>query len=725
MTRLLQKWTAIAALLLLMLTGATPWLQLPRAYAADSGELVLGMDKLGDANGYILKTVRTERDYPFTKPQGWAVKGSSKIVVTLQHSPDLLPERSSLNVLVNGRILETIRLSPDNVKPTTVEIPIPPGILKDHNTLSFQVDQHYTYKCEDPFSAELWTTVMPDTKMILDYDLVPAKPDLAALPYPLIDPLNTYKTAQIGYIAPQGISDKSLEALAVTSLFLGQQASWRSMMPFYGDPADLSQEENFVVVGTPAENPAISALGGTRDVNLSGDKFVDDNGAPLPDGDGVIQLVPNPYHPENVVLVVSGNSPQGVANAAHLLAQKPADKVLVGRSAIVKEFNSDEPHPYRAWDGFVQYSGASFQDLGLDTMTTRGITGLPLYYQIKMMPDLFLSGNQRAKFHIVYSYASQLDATQSKLEVLMDDKAIRSIPLDDPSGKSLASFDFEIPAGEMKTYNNLQFRFHLYPTKYDMCRFVTDEHIWGTIHNVSRVDTPAEIKTALPDVGLLNDGAFPFAVYQDFSDVAVVMPDKPEASDYDLMLQALSRMGRVSQSKRGIRLVAYHAGTLPDGVRNQDHLIVVGAFSRNSLFEKFQSKLRLIVDGKLQSLKGANDKIAEINHTPDQGLMEELLSPWNGRRVVLQLTGETDTALKRVGQAFKWDDWFASINPGNVAVVNADGVKSLIMLEHGEAKFYFSPDLKEGFNLPAWVWIMVCFFAIVGFFSILRFLFGR
>ena len=105
--------------------------------------------------------------------------------------------------------------------------------------------------------------------------------------------------------------------------------------------------------------------------------------------------------------------------------------------------------------------------------------------------------------------------------------------------------------------------------------------------------------------------------------------------------------------------------------------------------------------------------------------MEELISPWNEKRVVLLLSGESETALKRVSQLFKWDDWFYGLQPGNLAVVNADGSKSLILLEHGEAKFFFSPDLREGFSLPAWVWIMLSFFTVVGLFSILRFLFGR
>lgn len=79
---------------LLLSAGLLPFVSLPSAYAANGGQLVLNMEKLGDANGYLLETVRTERRYDFTKPKGWAVKPSSKVHVVFQHSPALLPERS-------------------------------------------------------------------------------------------------------------------------------------------------------------------------------------------------------------------------------------------------------------------------------------------------------------------------------------------------------------------------------------------------------------------------------------------------------------------------------------------------------------------------------------------------------------------------------------------------------------------------------------------------------
>ena len=235
---------------------------------AASEKLLVTMKDFGDAHGHTLETVRTFRQYNFTKPKGWKISPSSKIHVAFQHSLNLLPERSSLNILVNNRILKTIRLEKSNAEPTVMEVPIPPDILKDHNMLTFQVDQHYTYDCEDPFSAELWTTILGDTYLELDYDRIPVDPDLAHFPYPLLDDLNHYAPTRVGYIFPGTASDESLPAFGATAAYVGQLSSWRELEAYMASGSDLSKNNGFVVVGTPSENPAISTVSSSFDVDL-------------------------------------------------------------------------------------------------------------------------------------------------------------------------------------------------------------------------------------------------------------------------------------------------------------------------------------------------------------------------------------------------------------------------------------------------------------------------
>ena len=93
--------------------------------------------------------------------------------------------------------------------------------------------------------------------------------------------------------------------------------------------------------------------------------------------------------------------------------------------------------------------------------------------------------------------------------------------------------------------------------------------------------------------------------------------------------------------------------------------------------------------------------------------------------MALLLTGENDTALVRDAQLFQNDVWFKAIKQGNLTVVNDDGPQSAILLSKGEARFFHAQDQRGGFQIPTWAWIIGGFFAVMGFFSVLRFLFGR
>lgn len=739
--RRFMNWSTLLTLGTLLLApvatlSATPSTPTPSAAAKPGAattpaqpagnSLHIGMKELGDPQGYRLKTVRTQRDYPFTRPQGWQVSPSSNIHLSFQHGSNLLPERSSLNVLVNNRILKSIPLGKDNIMPNSLNIPVPPELLKDNNVLSYQVDQHYTYKCEDPFSEELWTEVLPDSSLTLNYGWKPVHPDLAQYPFPLLDPLNNYTPTVVGYVVPSSASDQSLEAFGVVATHLGQQAGWRAFKPYIGDTNAIHSANNLILIGTPSENPAIGAISGGLELPLSGGQFHDRQGSAIPADYGVLQLIPNPNNPTRAILVVSGNSPDGVKKAAHVLAQGSLNKILTGHTAIIKDYQRGADYPYRAWDGFILKSGDDFAGLDLPTQTTRGITALPIFYKLKMMPDLFLPGKTMVKLHTKYSYASQLDSSQSKLEVLLNGKAIKSIPLDDKAGKSLSDLIVDIPAEEFHTYNDLEYRFHLYPEKYDMCRFVTDVHIWGTVHNTSYVEIPGEIKAPLPDVGLINDGGYPFTAYQDMSKTALVLPDSVSNTDLDVMLQLLTRLGRDSLSHKGIELTTHHAASLPDDVKKDRNLIIIGQRDRNKLFNDVKDKASLLVDGTWNTLQEEQKtKVAQLNYTPGQGIVEELLSPWNSGRVALLVTGQNDTALVRDAQLFQNDPWYAAIKQGNLTVVNDNGPQSLVLLKKGEARFFYAQDQHSGFQMPTWGWIALSFFALLGMVSVFRFMFGR
>lgn len=701
---------------------------------ATGGQFVLSVDELApDQGGVTLKTVRTERVFHFSKPTNWNVQPTSAITVKFQHSASLLPERSALNVKVNNRILKTIPLTKANVNGATVTVPVPPAILKDRNTVAFQVDQHYTYDCEDPFSEELWTTVLPESALRLDYQFAPFKPELAQFPFPFFNPLLD-GVSTVGFVAPNTLSAESQTALATVASTVGNAASWHPLDVQLLDAQTMSRSNrDFVLVGTPAENSTIAQLAANSPLRVSGSGFSAPAGAAALGGDdGVLLLVPHPTFKHRGVLIVSGNSPLGVQKAARFLAANPASKLMSGQYTVVQGYEPQQQDLARQWQGYVQSNTpVSFEQLGLNTQTTRGFAAPTLHYMLRRMPDLYMNAGSKVRLTTQYSYASQLDVEQSTLEVRLNGKSVASVPLDKVEGETNASLAVDIPAEDFFTYNDLEYQFFLYPEKFDKCRFVTDAHIWGTVHNTSVVDVPARVQAALPDVGLINDGGFPFSLVPDLSEVTFVLSSTPTPAEQDTLLQMATRFGQVAPSTASKAPSVVMASQLDgsDAAKN-DHLIVIGQTALQELGDKVSSKYQLVVENRTAELSEREQALTRISHNPNQGILEERLSPFNKNRVVLLAYGETEQAQREVANAFKRESVFSSIQEGNIAVIQNGQVQSLIALKEGEARLMNQQGQQQqggGFtaNWPGWANWVLWILAALGVLALLKVLFGR
>jgi hypothetical protein len=726
--------------------------QLPVALQQDDHHLVLNLKNFGDKEGFTLKTVKTERRYFFTKPKSWAMQGGTHISVAFQHSSSLLPERSSLNVLVNNRILKTIPLTKANMNRTVANIPIPLEILKDENTLTFQVDQHYTYRCEDPLADDLWTALLPETSLHLNYNLKPAELDLAKFPYPLFDPLG-YGHTKTGYVVPNGVkwSSDSLSALAMVTATVGKSVSWHPSHVAPLEPTAMyGAKSNLVIVGTPSENPAINQLRLPKSLSELGQT------------DGLIALIHHPSFPDKVVLVVTGNTPEAVKRAAGFLAQSPGNKLMSGTYTVVKDHKPAGVHPYRHWPGFIQGTGATWEELGLDTYTTRGYTSLPILYTVKRMPDLWIKPNGKAKLRTVYSYSSQLETGQAKLEIMLNGKAIRSIPLANVKGETAAVDEVDIPVQEVFTYNDVEYRFHIFPEKYEECRFVTDKHIWGTIHNASAMSFDAEVRTPLPDIGFMNDNGYPFTAHPDLSQTLFVLPDNPTEGHWNVLLQVVNRLGRVSPTTTGFQTSVRSASTVTEGDKLSKNLVVIGGQELETTWLKQipNNKLKVVLSGNKTNLQKGEETLSSIQINPNQGILEEVLSPWNKNRVVLFMYGTSDNAMNAMGRLMLDDRAFASIEPGNLLTVNHDSsfrsfgsgfnngnmgatpkgaldengdvksdvaTKSVVALKQGDARYVTEGGMDKTNELdaqPSWLKWVLYGLAFLGALSVLRGIIG-
>jgi hypothetical protein len=118
-----------------------------------------------------------------------------------------------------------------------------------------------------------------------------------------------------------------------------------------------------------------------------------------------------------------------------------------------------------------------------------------------------------------------------------------------------------------------------------------------------------------------------------YEPVCVVLPHNPSVVDLSAAATIAAGLGKFSGG--GIRLALAFDTSISTEMRNNHHLIVVGKKGVNRLLDRLDLPLRLD-DPALSD---------------EQGVIQELVSPWNPLRMILVVTGHSDEGLAKASQA--------------------------------------------------------------------------
>ncbi len=130
----------------------------------------------------------------------------------------------------------------------------------------------------------------------------------------------------------------------------------------------------------------------------------------------------------------------------------------------------------------------------------------------------------------------------------------------------------------------------------------------------------------------------------------IVLPDQPTSADLSAAATVAAGLGRWSGG--AIELTAVQASQLSPEVRSNSHLIVIGQPDNNPLLENL--KLPLAIDQS--TLK------------PGQGVLQEVVSPWNDFRLVLVVSGLDVEGVSKASQTLNRQAHFLGMQ-GPVAIV--------------------------------------------------------
>ncbi|UAL09293.1 UDP-forming cellulose synthase catalytic subunit [Caulobacter segnis] len=625
----------------------------------------------------------------------------AQLTLNFAYSPQLLADLSHLTVLLNDEVVGTVPLTPDGAGGVIVTLPIDPGLFTGENRLGFRFISHYTRNCEDPLHSTLWANISNTrSRLVLTLQQLSTGDTLSRLPAPFFDATEG-RSLRLPFVFAGAPSNDLITAAAAAASYFGMNASFRgfSFPVAYND--------------LPNGDAVVLARAGSQI-----------GGWVVPEASGpAISLIRNPRNPYATLLVITGGSDQDVLAAARVLATSP--KSLSGQTAQITPQGITRRLPYDAPRWVDTRRPVRLGDLvGQSYLEGAGMRPGLLTAEFRTAPDLFFWPRAGAKLTFGYRYpaGSWLDYSISRLDVLANDKYIRSIQLR-PEKASDKVRDFigasaiqqkasvDIPGYNIFGQNQLQFYYDLHSNRKGACQGELPTGIRVGIDADSTLDlSGAHHFSRMPDLAFFASSGFPFSRVADLSETVVLIPQQPQPETLEALFTMIGRIGD-STGAPAVAVTIARPGDAPS-LRGRD-ILVVGPLSLAAQAPELFQNAPVRVDGgqlrvastsplgRLFSRFGSNvdqrdpaAADAALVTISDFAGVSSWRSPFDKSRVVVAMLAGSPSRLPEIVNAMAKPEANAAMQ-GDLAISTNKSFNS----------FQVSPGFWSG-HLPWWVAIM-------------------
>jgi len=601
----------------------------------------------------------------------WLIRPGTELRLMLRYSPLVLADRAVLTVRLGATPLTSVRLTPELAAGTqlTVAVPItqPVGGL-----LTFNIEAAVftsARPCAPPDDAAGWVVIGTESRLHLVYTPDPSMLRLQDVRSALVQPPPVARP--IVFALPRQPQPADWEAATMLAAGLGQAAGFAGtrlqVLPagaapgpelgnaavIYIGAADLRERlatAHLPVVGIQPSGPL------TPTYALQG--------SAVPDDTGILALAPGPWHPDGIALVVTGGSDQALLNAARALLDPARLPLLPGATARIGPTTAlpvRTPLPSPA-------AGVSttLHDLGFADQTAYGLGTQSLSYRLFVPAGWTLTGDGQVQLY--YNYTRILQPQRSSLTVRLNGLEIASLPLTDTA--QIGSAVITLPRTDWVPGDNiLEFRFALHLARErEECTFTDPTDAWGTIYARSELTVPyATGVYRRTDLSL-----YPYPFAGSAADPAwVVLPDDAAPEDQSLALSLVAGLSRFTPLDGAPPRIA-SVGQL-GAARDGADLILIGGPQRNPLSTALSPTLPIHWDSATaRTLHTAWGVVFAGADAGDLGLAQELVSPWNADRTVLDVHYSRPALWAAVADAIGRALYIGHYR-GNVLVVDQDG----------------------------------------------------
>ncbi len=616
-------------------------------------------------NALQMQGVLSQSRLGFTRPRHWQVE-SAQLILRFRHSPALYANRSNLTVRLNNRHLGSVPLNHADGAVGNIAFALSAGMLEDFNTVIMEVQQHTSDTCTDPTDPTLWTEILPDSRVVLNYRPQAIALDFASYPYPFLDRLGI-DPDRLTYVQPATMNTTWLTGIGRYQTAASRASSGRPIQTrLIQQLHQVNAGDRLVILGTPTQQPELAEL--TLPLAVDNNQVMDGDGTPLPGGVGVLMLTTTPDG-ATPVLVATGNDDAAVLKAVQALVQPADQQLLTGQATLVKEVAEVATPAPMDWPGYLPKGVRRLTlndlemspDQGFQDLTTSGSpVPPPVEIPLRMLPNEQVMRGSR--FTLRYSYGPGIDPRRSSVSILLDGRGIGGERLRSRNGGS-DSVTVTVPPGLVTPTSRLAVQFFTFPDTPLNCGVLPDQPTWGTVHGTSTIDFQRSNFINLTDLSNLKTG-FPLTAPQDLSDLTLVLPNQSSESEVSTLLAVSDRLGRLSRSP-SVKFQVYTPDSLGDDARGRN-LVAIGLRGNFPIPEMVQSGNASF---RLGEQFGRQRNASQLQTLPDQaGVIQVQVSPWNPERLLLSLLAQTPMGLTEVQQMFQQDALFARLDGDTVIV---------------------------------------------------------
>ena len=616
--------------------------------------------------------------------RGDEVVAAAKLRLRLTYSPSMLPQLSHIRVSLNDQVLAALPLPVEQAgREIEREVVLDPRYFTDYNQLRFDLIGHYSNQCEDPNHTSLWATLSQFSELELSMQKLDLRNDLGLLPAPFFDRRDNRRVV-LPVVLPEQPSRDIVRSAGVA-------ASWFGML------ADYRGARFPVTYGAlPRQHALVFATNSSRPAQLQLAEVT----APT------VSIVDHPANPRLKLLVFQGKDEAQLRQAVEGVVL--GSPVLSGSQATVVGVNHRKREAYDAprWvDTRRPVKLGELVDSPLQLQAS-GFSPPPIRVNLRLPPDLFTWNESGVPLDLRYRYTAPNQSDNSALNVSVNEQLLRSYRLraenqTDSARKLLVPLlqagatqhteEVLIPAFQLASNNQLQFRFSLDPQRQGPCSYAPGAHARQAIDPDSSIDfSKFAHYTAMPNLALFANAGYPFTRYADLSETAIVLADTTQAAAVEQLLFVLGRMGRHT----GAVALSYQLLNTEQARQARDaDLLILTSRAANQLLAEWDQDPALVMDGadrrfRERSLAPSFDAQAaerspgngvqvQVNAQGPLGAFISFESPLSDERTVVALTGNDDTAARTLIAALEDDGRVTQIR-GDLAVVRGETIQSYL-----------------------------------------------